>query len=611
MGKREQKRLRTGVIGAGHMGQYHILVYAELWDVDLVGIVDADAGKAARLAAQYDSQALTDHRELFGKVDVVSISVPTPLHFQIAKDCIEAGISVLVEKPLTSTLEEARELFRIARERNVVLHVGHVERFNGAVQELRKIVANPILVESRRLGPFVPRVQHDTVVMDLMIHDVDIVLGLVDSEVRRITAAGARVHSARSDVANVQILFESGTVANITASRATEHKVRTLAITQPDAYIFSRLHGPGHPDPPARRVRVRAEPGVDPLPAGVLRRAPVRPQGESAQAGDPAHPQGRSRGAADGGRGAPGAGRRPLARGGARDRAHDRGGSAAPRLAAPLSGMAEALGLVGGAGALPVLMAREARRAGWRVVAFALADAEPLVPHADRVVPVQLGDVGPILTVLGEEGIRHVVLSGRVRKDVLFQGAPLDSAARQLRVEGRGLDGRGSARRGGARARGDGHRGPRPATVPGALAGGGRADSRPAGPSGARGRRARGGFELARDLAERGIGQTVVLRSGSVAAVEAMEGTDETVRRGLALAGRGAVVVKATAPAHDYRLDVPTVGPDTVDCCTAGGAAVLALQAGRVLLLERERVAAEAARTGMSVVGVPERPGVD
>lgn len=238
MGKREQNRLRAGVVGAGHMGQYHLLVYAELWDVDLVGIVDVDAGKSARLAAQYDSQAFTDHRELIGKVDVVSIAVPTPLHFHVAKELLEAGVSVLVEKPLTPTLEEARDLFRIARERNVVLHVGHVERFNGAVQELRKIVASPILVESRRLGPFVPRVQHDTVVMDLMIHDIDIVLGLVDSEVRRISVAGSRVHSARSDVANVQILFESGTVANITASRATEHKVRTLAITQPDAYIF-------------------------------------------------------------------------------------------------------------------------------------------------------------------------------------------------------------------------------------------------------------------------------------------------------------------------------------------------------------------------------------
>jgi len=220
------------------MGQYHILVYAELWDVDLVGIVDVDEGKVARLAAQYDTQGFTDYRDLFGRVDVVSIAVPTPLHFQVAREFIEAGIGVLVEKPLTPTLEEARRLFAVARERNVVLHVGHVERFNGAVQELRKIVVNPVLIESRRLGPFVPRVQDDTVVMDLMIHDIDIVLGLVEAEIEDLAAVGARVHSPQPDVANVQIRFENGTLANITASRATEQKIRTLAITQPDAYIF-------------------------------------------------------------------------------------------------------------------------------------------------------------------------------------------------------------------------------------------------------------------------------------------------------------------------------------------------------------------------------------
>ena len=236
--KREQKRMRAGVVGTGHMGQYHILVYAELWDVDLVGVVDVDASTVARLAAQYDTQGFTDYRDLFGKVDVVSIAVPTPLHCQIARDFMEAGIHVLIEKPLTPTLEEARELFRIACRQNVVLHVGHVERFNGAVQELRKIVVNPILVESRRLGPFVPRVQHDTVIMDLMIHDIDIVLGLVDAEIGEIMATGARVQSPRQDVANVQIVFENGTLANITASRATEQKIRTLAITQPDTYIF-------------------------------------------------------------------------------------------------------------------------------------------------------------------------------------------------------------------------------------------------------------------------------------------------------------------------------------------------------------------------------------
>ena len=146
-------------------------------------------------------------------------------------------MGVLVEKPITPTLEEARELFAIARRSGAVLHVGHVERFNGAVQELKKIVEHPILIESRRLGPFAPRVQKDSVVMDLMIHDLDIVLGLVDSPPRRLTAMGSAVHSAASDIANVQIGFESGTIALLTASRATEEKIRTLAITQPDAYV--------------------------------------------------------------------------------------------------------------------------------------------------------------------------------------------------------------------------------------------------------------------------------------------------------------------------------------------------------------------------------------
>jgi predicted dehydrogenase len=155
----------------------------------------------------------------------------------VARDLLEAGISVLVEKPMTPTLEEARELFKVAKANNAVLHVGHVERFNGAVDELKHLVTSPILIESRRLGPFIPRVQKDTVVMDLMIHDVDIVLGLVDSPPVRLAAQGAAVHSSVTDVASVQIRFESGTIATITASRATEEKVRTLAITMPDAYV--------------------------------------------------------------------------------------------------------------------------------------------------------------------------------------------------------------------------------------------------------------------------------------------------------------------------------------------------------------------------------------
>lgn len=233
-----ERRVRAGVVGAGHMGQYHILVFAELWDVDLVGVADVEGTRAAEVARKYDTLAFTDHRDLIGRVDVASVAVPTDQHFRVARDLLEAGVSVLVEKPMTPTLEEARELFAIARRHGTVLHVGHVERFNGAVQELRKIVDRPILIESRRLGPFVPRVQNDSVVMDLMIHDLDIVLNLVDARPMLITALGSSVHSGGVDVANVQIAFESGTIASITASRATEEKIRTLAITQRDAYIF-------------------------------------------------------------------------------------------------------------------------------------------------------------------------------------------------------------------------------------------------------------------------------------------------------------------------------------------------------------------------------------
>ncbi|MBI1962782.1 MAG: Gfo/Idh/MocA family oxidoreductase [Candidatus Rokubacteria bacterium] len=231
------RRVRAGVVGAGHMGQYHMLVYAELWDVELAGVVDVDRERAGTVAAHYDTRAFGDHRELIGRVDVASVAVPTEQHFPVASELLEAGIHVLVEKPITPTLEEARALYAIARRTGAVLHVGHVERFNGAVQELTKIVERPILVESRRLGPFVPRVQKDTVIMDLMIHDLDIVLSLVDSPPRRLAAMGATVQSSVTDVASVQIGFESGTIAVLTASRATEEKIRTLAVTQADAYV--------------------------------------------------------------------------------------------------------------------------------------------------------------------------------------------------------------------------------------------------------------------------------------------------------------------------------------------------------------------------------------
>lgn len=270
--------------------------------------------------------------------------------------------------------------------------------------------------------------------------------------------------------------------------------------------------------------------------------------------------------------------------------------------------MAGALGLVGGAGPLPALMSREARQAGWRVVAFAMEAPEPLAAYAHRVVPCRLGQVEPVLEVLRDEGIRHVVLAGGVRKDGIFHGMPLDASARDLLDRVPDWTDEGLLR-----------------TVAGALAALGievldqrrflgpwlAPAGRVAGPVLAdrlRGDVARG-LDVAREIARRGIGQTVVVRCGAVAAVEAMEGTDAAIRRGLALAGEGAVVVKATAPDHDYRFDVPTVGPETLAGCVAGRAAALAVEAERVLLVEPERLRAEAERAGLSVVGVAEPSG--
>ncbi len=231
------QRVRAGVVGIGQMGQYHVGVYSELLDVDLVGIADTHHEHVAAIAEKYNTTPYTDYHDLLGLVDVVSIAVPTSLHYRVACDFLNAGVHVLLEKPITRTLEEARELFRLAEAQEVVLHIGHVERFNGAVQELKKIVQDPWLIESRRLGPFVPRIKEDGVILDVMIHDIDIILNLVRSPVRSMTAMGKSIYTNREDIANVQIGFQNGCMASIVASRATEIKIRTMAITQRDAYI--------------------------------------------------------------------------------------------------------------------------------------------------------------------------------------------------------------------------------------------------------------------------------------------------------------------------------------------------------------------------------------
>lgn len=271
--------------------------------------------------------------------------------------------------------------------------------------------------------------------------------------------------------------------------------------------------------------------------------------------------------------------------------------------------MGDVLGLVAGAGALPALIAAEARRTGWRVVGIALGGAD-LAPHVDRVVPCRLGDVAPVLAVLAEEGIRHVVLAGRVPKDGLFHGVPVDAPARALLARAPDWSDDGLLR---TAAQALGALGVEVLDPRRFLAGGLAPAGLLAGPALSPGAAAdaRRGLAVARELARHGVGQTVVVRAGSVAAVEAMEGTDEAIRRGLGLAGRGAVVVKATAPAHDYRFDVPSIGPETLRRCVDGGAAALVVEAGRVLVLDGAGVRAAAAAAGISLVGLAESAGGD
>lgn len=230
-------KVKIGVIGTGHMGQYHVNVAKTLSDAELIGIYDSDSERASQMAEKHKTSAFSTVDDLIKHTDSVIIAVPTFLHHEIGKKALLAGKHVLVEKPIAETLEQAKELVDLAAKNNLVLQVGHVERFNGAVLELGKIVTEPLLIESRRLAPFNPRIKDVGVVLDMMIHDIDIVLNLVKSPVKYLSAVGTKVVSAHEDIASVVLHFENGAIANISASRNTQSKIRTLNITQKDVYI--------------------------------------------------------------------------------------------------------------------------------------------------------------------------------------------------------------------------------------------------------------------------------------------------------------------------------------------------------------------------------------
>jgi len=231
------KKLRVGVVGAGYLGRFHAEKYARMDDVELIGVVDINKSQAEDVAGRVNTKAYPNHQHLFGKVDAVSIVVPTPAHFSIAKDFLENNIDVLIEKPMSETTEEADELIRFSKSKNLIIQVGHLERFNPAVVALQDIIKKPMFIESHRLSIYKDRCTDVSVVLDLMIHDIDIILNFVRSEIVNIHAAGIPVISGQVDIANARLEFKSGCIANVTASRISTKNERKIRLFQKNAYI--------------------------------------------------------------------------------------------------------------------------------------------------------------------------------------------------------------------------------------------------------------------------------------------------------------------------------------------------------------------------------------
>lgn len=233
------KNINVAVIGVGHLGSKHARIYANSNKANLVGVCDINEERLSKTSADFKTKAFTDHKSLISqeKIDAVSICVPTELHYKIAKDCLQKNIHVLVEKPITTTVTQADQLLLLAKRKNLVFQVGHVERFNSAFRAIKKIVKNPLFIECHRLSPFPGRSLDIGVVLDLMIHDIDIILGLVGSKPKSVDAVGVNVLTKYEDIANVRINFKNGCVCNLTASRISDETMRKIRIFVRDTYI--------------------------------------------------------------------------------------------------------------------------------------------------------------------------------------------------------------------------------------------------------------------------------------------------------------------------------------------------------------------------------------
>ena len=229
--------MKVAVIGTGYLGRFHAQKYANMEGVDLVGVVDIDEERARMVAKETNSIPYTKVSDVIGKIEAASVVVPTSLHHQVAKRLLEQGIHIMLEKPMTTTTQEAEELISISKDKGLIIQVGHLERYNPAIRTLEERVNSPVFIEAHRLSGFKGRAIDVDVVLDLMIHDIDICLSIVDSPVREIRAAGVPVLTPKVDIANVRIIFENGCTANLTASRISLTDLRRVRVFQPGCYI--------------------------------------------------------------------------------------------------------------------------------------------------------------------------------------------------------------------------------------------------------------------------------------------------------------------------------------------------------------------------------------
>jgi predicted dehydrogenase len=230
-------RLRVAVIGVGYLGRFHALIYSRMPSVELVGVVDADAGRARAVAEEAGCAVCPDAASLLGKVDAVSVVVPTTVHRAVAEPLLSRGIHMLMEKPIAATVEEGTRLVGVAERAGAILQIGHLERFNAGVMALAQQIDRPRFMEAQRMGGFVERATDVDVVTDLMIHDIDIVLSLMDAELRHVSAVGSPVLTNHVDIANARLEFANGAAANVVASRVSEKKTRRIRVFQAQKYI--------------------------------------------------------------------------------------------------------------------------------------------------------------------------------------------------------------------------------------------------------------------------------------------------------------------------------------------------------------------------------------